>query len=58
MFRILLLLTAPLTLHGLSALHFQSDFPPAEFAARWSKIYDRIGPQSVALVQGNGLKGG
>ena len=57
-FRILLLLTAALTLHGQSALHFQSDFPPAEFAARWSKIYDRIGPQSIALVQGNGLEGG
>ncbi|MCX6608019.1 MAG: Xaa-Pro aminopeptidase [Acidobacteria bacterium] len=57
-FRIPLLLLAALTLRAQSALHFQTDFPPEEFAARWSKIYDRIGPQAIALVQGHGLEGG
>jgi len=39
-------------------MHFQTDFPPGEFAARWSKVYGRIWPQAIALVQGNGLEGG
>ena len=35
-----------------SALYFQQDFPAEEFRARWSKIYAKIGPEAVAVVQG------
>jgi len=31
---------------------YQSDFPPEEFQARWAKVFDRIGDQAVAVVQG------
>ena len=31
---------------------YQTDFPAEEFRARWSKIYDKIGNQAVAVVQG------
>jgi len=31
---------------------FQSDFPPAEFQARWARVFDAIGPEAGALVQG------
>lgn len=31
---------------------FTSDFTPKEFAGRRSRIYDSIGPNSIALVQG------
>jgi Xaa-Pro aminopeptidase len=31
---------------------FTTDFPPAEFAARRSKVYDAIGEGGLALVQG------
>src|SRR6185369_4055701 len=30
----------------------QRDFPPEEFKARWERIFDRIGTNAVALVQG------
>jgi Xaa-Pro aminopeptidase len=33
---------------------FQADFPPAEFLARRSKVFDRIGPGACAIVQGAG----
>lgn len=33
------------------AQHYQSDFPPEEFQARWQRVFDRIG-ESVAVVQG------
>lgn len=48
----------PLTLSAQSALHFQSDFPPEEFHARWGKVYDKIGPNAVALLQGAPFEGG
>ncbi len=49
-----LLLTAALLLFPtLSfAQHYQTDFPPEEFQARWDKVFDQIGDQAVALVQG------
>ena len=50
------LITLPLT--AQSALHFQSDFPPEEFQARWTKVYDKIGPNAVALLQGAPFEGG
>ena len=53
---LLALVTLPLT--AQSALHFQSDFPPEEFQARWAKVYDKIGPNAVALLQGAPFEGG
>ena len=35
-----------------TAQHYQSDFPPEEFRARWEKLFDAIGDNAVALVQG------
>ena len=46
-----LLLAAPLALAQDAPL-FTSDFPPEEFAARRAKVYDAIGKDAVALVQG------
>ncbi len=43
---------ATLTLQAQSQPWYQSDFPAAEFKARWAKIYDKIGNQAVAVVQG------
>ena len=34
------------------AQHYQDDFPPEEFRDRWNKLFDRIGDNAVALVQG------
>jgi Xaa-Pro aminopeptidase len=31
---------------------YQSDFPPAEFQARWKTVFDKIGPDAVAILQG------
>jgi Xaa-Pro aminopeptidase len=33
-------------------LHYQRDFPPEEFQARWQKIFDEIGGRALAIVQG------
>lgn len=35
-----------------AAQHYQTDFPPEEFRARWQKVFDRIGENAVAVVQG------
>jgi Xaa-Pro aminopeptidase len=35
-----------------AAVYYQTNFPPAEFRARWEKVYDRLGSNSVAVVQG------
>ena len=40
------------------AQHYQTDFPPEEFKARWARVFDRIGSDAVALVQGAGLATG
>jgi Xaa-Pro aminopeptidase len=47
-----------LQLTAQSALHFQTDFPPDEFQSRWAKVYDKIGPNAVALLQGAPFEGG
>lgn len=39
-------------LHAQSVPHYQKDFPPEEFKARWGKIFERIGTNSVAILQG------
>lgn len=31
---------------------YQTDFPPQEFKARWEEIFDKIGPNAVAILQG------
>ena len=38
--------------------HYQRDFPPEEFQARWQKVFDRIGESAVAVVQGMPLTDG
>jgi len=37
---------------GPAAQHYQSDFPPEEFRARWNVLFDRLGTNAVAVVQG------
>lgn len=34
------------------APYHQTDFSPADFKARWSVVFDKIGGQAVAIVQG------
>jgi Xaa-Pro aminopeptidase len=41
-----------------TAQHYQGDFPPEEFKARWQKVFDRIGDSAVAVVQGMPLTDG
>ena len=45
------LVAAPLALAQDAPL-FTSDFPPEEFATRRAKVYDAIGAEGIALVQG------
>jgi Xaa-Pro aminopeptidase len=52
-----LFLTA-LTLGAQSAPWYQSDFPPEEFRARWNKLFDKIGNEAVAVLQGVALTPG
>ena len=56
------LLTAVVALLGLSApaiaQHYQTDFPAEEFRARWEGVFDAIGDQAVAVVQGINLTDG
>src|SRR5215510_639466 len=40
-------LTAP-----VFAQHYQSDFPPEEFRTRWQKVFEKIGNNAVAVLQG------
>jgi Xaa-Pro aminopeptidase len=49
-----ILLAAPPVL----AQHYQSDFPPEEFRARWGKVFERIGDGAVAVAQGMPLTDG
>ncbi len=37
---------------------YQSDFPPAEFKARWQRVFDKIGSEAVAVMQGTPLTSG
>ncbi len=32
--------------------HYQTDFPPEEFAARRAQVYEKIGNQALAIIQG------
>lgn len=46
----MLLFTA--SAYAQSQPYFQTDFPPEEFRARWEKAFAKIGPESVAVMQG------
>src|ERR1044071_6090791 len=37
---------------GDAAAYHQTDFPPEEFKARWEVVFNKIGNQAVAVVQG------
>ena len=37
---------------------YQNDFPPAEFKTRWRKVFDTIGAEAVAVMQGAPLTNG
>jgi Xaa-Pro aminopeptidase len=39
-------------LHGQGVAPFQTDFPVDEFVARRQKVFDAIGPQAIAVIQG------
>lgn len=41
-----------------SGQYYQPDFPPEEFKARWAAVFDRIGAEAVAVVQGVPLTSG
>ena len=43
---------------GQTAPWSQSDFPAEEFKARWAKLFDKIGDNAVAVVQGVSLTAG
>jgi Xaa-Pro aminopeptidase len=47
-----LFLSLPSLLCAQSSPPYQSDFPPAEFQARWDKIFNRIGDNAIAFLQG------
>ena len=40
------------------AQHYQTDFPAEEFKARWAMVFDAIGNEAVAVVQGAPLTNG
>lgn len=41
-----------------AAQHYQTDFPPEEFKARWTRLFDAIGGNAVAVLQGVSLTNG
>ena len=41
-----------------AAQHYQRDFPPEEFKARWAKVFDAIGKDAAAVLQGVSLTNG
>ena len=46
-------LWVPVILFAQDLTHlYQSDFPPQEFRARWEKVFDRIGDEAIAIIQG------
>ena len=49
---VILFITALATNAQVGFSPFRSDFPPEEFAARRTKVYESIGTSAIALVQG------
>jgi Xaa-Pro aminopeptidase len=56
--RRLLVAAVLLAPRSAAAQHYQTDFPPEEFKARWAKVFDAIGREAVAVVQGAPLTNG
>jgi Xaa-Pro aminopeptidase len=54
----LALLVSMLAASQAAAQFYQSDFPPDEFKARWARVFDKIGPEAVAVLQGVSLTNG
>ncbi|GJL95073.1 MAG: Xaa-Pro aminopeptidase [Hyphococcus sp.] len=46
------ILVAVLLPLSANAQYYQKDFPPEEFQARWEKMFDAMGDNAVALLQG------
>ena len=55
---VLLALVAVALARPTRAQLYQTDFPPEEFRARWEKVFDLIGADAVAVVQGASLTSG
>jgi Xaa-Pro aminopeptidase len=55
---LVMVLWLPARAAGQTEPWYQSDFPPEEFKARWVKIFDAIGEDAVALVQGVAMTDG
>jgi Xaa-Pro aminopeptidase len=51
-FLFLMFLLSSVPAAGQATPYYQPHFPPEEFRARWQKLFDAIGTNSVALVQG------
>jgi len=51
-FLTILLLASPALVIADDRPTYQTDFPPEEFQSRWQRIYDKIGSESVAVLQG------
>lgn len=51
-FLLAMTLFAPGRAAGQAAPYYQPHFPPDEFRARWQKLFDALGTNAVALVQG------
>lgn len=49
---LVVLSAAVLSAAPAAAQHYQSDFPPQEFQARWQRLFEHIGDNAVAVVQG------
>ena len=50
--RLTLLWMAPMLAFGQAAPWYQTDFPPDEFRARWTRLFEKIGANAVAILQG------
>jgi Xaa-Pro aminopeptidase len=49
---LLSVLGVALLAHASETVWYQKDFPPEEFKARWAAVFDNIGKDAVAIVQG------
>lgn len=47
-----ILLLLPVALLAQNSPLYQTDFPPEEFAARRAKVFEKIGANAIAIVQG------
>jgi Xaa-Pro aminopeptidase len=51
-YSLVFLIAVAVTVWGEAAPYHQTDFPPEEFKARWEVVFNKIGNQAVAVVQG------